>query len=134
MVFQVVLQRRIQVGEEDSDLPGLSDFEKPHLLTKSSTGTASSQGIEGATTPNNVPDELSHLKILVAEDNMVNQEVIRRMLKLEGFTDITMACNGAEAIELVKDINEESGLFDLILMDVQMPKNRWFVGNKEDQK
>lgn len=108
--------------KRDLDLPGLSDFEKPHLLTKSSTGTASSQGIEGATTPNNVPDELSHLKILVAEDNMVNQEVIRRMLKLEGFTDITMACNGAEAIELVKDINEESGLFDLILMDVQMPK------------
>lgn len=104
------------------DLPGLSDLEKPHLLTKSSTGTASSEGTERATTPNNVLDDLSHLKILVAEDNMVNQEVIRRMLKLEGFTNITMACNGAEAIELVKDTNEESGLFDLILMDVQMPK------------
>lgn len=108
--------------KRDLDLAVLTDFEKPHLLTKSSTGTANSQGIERATTPNNVLDELSHLKILVAEDNMVNQEVIRRMLKLEGFTNITMACNGAEAIELVKDTNEESGLFDLILMDVQMPK------------
>lgn len=108
--------------KRDLDLAVLTDFEKPHLLTKSSTGTASSQGIERETTPNNFLDELSHLKILVAEDNMVNQEVIRRMLKLEGFTNITMACNGAEAIELVKDTNEESGLFDLILMDVQMPK------------
>mmetsp|Transcript_5790 Transcript_5790/g.6987 ORF Transcript_5790/g.6987 Transcript_5790/m.6987 type:complete len:779 (-) Transcript_5790:172-2508(-) len=104
------------------ELPGMNDFEKPHLFTKTSTGTASSLGIERSASSSSILDEFSDLRILVAEDNMVNQEVIRRMLKLEGFSNITMACNGAEAIELVKEADQESSSFDLILMDVQMPK------------
>lgn len=67
-------------------------------------------------------DDLTPLKILIAEDNKVNQEVIKRMMKLEGFTNLTMACNGAEAIEFVKLANEAEDPFALIFMDVQMPK------------
>nr|QCY58636.1 two-component system protein [Metschnikowia australis] len=67
-------------------------------------------------------DDISHLKILVAEDNLVNQEVIKRMLKLEGFTNITMAVNGAEAVDLVKKSYDTMSLYDMIFMDVQMPK------------
>lgn len=67
-------------------------------------------------------DDISHLNILVAEDNSVNQEVIKRMLKLEGFTNITMAANGAEAVDLVKKSYETNSLYDIIFMDVQMPK------------
>lgn len=67
-------------------------------------------------------DNLSHLRILVAEDNSVNQEVIRRMLKLEGFSNITMAANGAEAVDLVKKSYDTMQLYDIIFMDVQMPK------------
>lgn len=67
-------------------------------------------------------DNLSHLNIMVAEDNSVNQEVIKRMLKLEGFSNITMAANGAEAVDLVKNSYNTLNFYDLIFMDVQMPK------------
>ncbi|KAK6460321.1 histidine kinase osmosensor osmolarity two-component system protein SLN1, partial [Scheffersomyces coipomensis] len=98
-------------------------FDKPLLLTRSSTGTASSStGSERMEIHNNILDELNHLKILVAEDNLVNQEVIKRMLKLEGFDNVTLACNGAEAVELVKESLDRNEPFDLVFMDVQMPK------------
>ncbi|KAG7662252.1 SLN1 [[Candida] subhashii] len=113
---------------EKSDTKGFN--QKPRLYARGSTGTADSggnrsgnwSGSSGSEHGGNLLDEIIHLKILVAEDNLVNQEVIRRMLKLEGFTNITMACNGAEAIELVKDSIEKEDMYDLIFMDVQMPK------------
>lgn len=54
-------------------------------------------------------------KILLAEDNLVNQEVAASMLSKKGHT-IVIANNGAEAAALY---NTEA--FDLVLMDVQMP-------------
>jgi CheY-like chemotaxis protein/HPt (histidine-containing phosphotransfer) domain-containing protein len=55
-------------------------------------------------------------RVLVAEDNPVNQLFIRTLLtKLGHFVD-TVA-NGAEAVEAVKRVS-----YDLILMDVQMPE------------
>ncbi|ABN67852.2 histidine kinase osmosensor Osmolarity two-component system protein SLN1 [Scheffersomyces stipitis CBS 6054] len=123
--------------QENSDSPGSSGsfqllgkvdpprttYEKPHLITRSSTGTANSANAsDRSDLHHNILDDLSDLKILVAEDNSVNQEVIKRMLKLEGFTNITLACNGAEAVELTKESIEKDEIFDLIFMDVQMPK------------
>jgi len=58
---------------------------------------------------------LSKLKILVAEDNSVNQLVIKAMLSSLGITP-TLVENGELAVEQVK-IND----FDLVLMDCQMP-------------
>ncbi len=55
------------------------------------------------------------LKVLVAEDNLVNQMVIKAMLQ-KFKCDTTIAGNGAEAIGLY-----EKGDFDIILMDVSMP-------------
>jgi osomolarity two-component system, sensor histidine kinase SLN1 len=43
------------------------------------------------------------LKVLVAEDNKVNQEVIMRMLKLEKITDVTLAEDGQKALDAVKE-------------------------------
>ena len=54
-------------------------------------------------------------KILLVEDNLVNQEVAASMLNKKGHT-VTIANNGMEAIALFK-----KEIFDLILMDVQMP-------------
>lgn len=89
---------------------------KPHLITRGSTGTANS-GENGE-----FMNDLSHIRIMVAEDNMVNQEVIKRMLRLEGFQNVSMACNGAEAVEMVKHMTEKNEDYDLIFMDVQMPQ------------
>ncbi|SGZ50143.1 CIC11C00000005678 [Sungouiella intermedia] len=91
--------------------------DKPVLLQESSTGT-----VNQLPAGDSILTNLSHIKILVAEDNSVNQEVIKRMLRLEGFTDITMAGNGAEAVELVQKAYDSFKQFDIIFMDVQMPK------------
>ena len=55
------------------------------------------------------------LKILVAEDNEVNQRIITRMLSQSGHT-VTVAANGHEALAAWEEQH-----FDLVLMDVQMP-------------
>jgi two-component system sensor histidine kinase/response regulator len=56
------------------------------------------------------------LRILLAEDNLVNQKVATAMLGKMGHR-ITLATNGLEALEQWRQ-----GDFDLILMDVQMPE------------
>lgn len=57
----------------------------------------------------------SHLKILLAEDNRVNQLVATRMLQKIGLR-ATVVGNGREAVQRAAD-----GHFDLVLMDLQMP-------------
>jgi PAS domain S-box-containing protein len=57
----------------------------------------------------------SHLKILLAEDNPVNQLLAVRLLEKRGH-HITVANNGSEA--LTHFSNE---IFDIVLMDIQMP-------------
>jgi signal transduction histidine kinase/CheY-like chemotaxis protein len=56
------------------------------------------------------------LDILLVEDNPVNQIVGRRLLEKAGHA-VTLASNGREAVERSQD-----HLFDVILMDLQMPE------------
>jgi PAS domain S-box-containing protein len=55
-------------------------------------------------------------KILVAEDNDVNQFVLQRMLATLGYEEITIVADGAEAVRACRE-----SAFDLVLMDCQMP-------------
>ncbi|MEY2631473.1 MAG: hypothetical protein RIR00_127, partial [Pseudomonadota bacterium] len=61
-----------------------------------------------------VPED-SVMKILLVEDNPVNQELARRLLE-KRHHEVVIANNGAEAVDLF-----EKERFDAILMDVQMP-------------
>lgn len=61
------------------------------------------------------------IRVLVAEDNLVNQEVVLRMLKLEDIYDVTVAKDGQEAYEIVKSSMASGAVFNLIFMDIQMP-------------
>ncbi|HLD23789.1 MAG TPA: ATP-binding protein [Sulfuricurvum sp.] len=73
---------------------------KPHLPHK--TGLKGRRGFEG--------------RILVAEDNLANQELIK--IILERYTlSYTIASNGAEALQYY-----QSEYFDMVLMDEQMPQ------------
>lgn len=60
----------------------------------------------------------AHQHILVVEDNPLNQTVARVMLERLG-QQVTVAENGQEALDHLKAAH---GTFDLVLMDMQMPK------------
>ena len=60
------------------------------------------------------PDTI--LRILVAEDNPVNQRLITRLLEKRGHR-VTMAADGREAVGAI-----ERDFYDLVFMDVQMPE------------
>jgi CheY-like chemotaxis protein len=56
-----------------------------------------------------------NLHILVAEDNPINQKLIKVVLENLGLS-VTLASNGEEAYEYRKE-----GIYDMIFMDIQMP-------------
>src|SRR5208283_5109933 len=64
------------------------------------------------------------LRILVAEDNLVNQKYASALLEKLGHR-VTLASNGGEAFAKWRD-----GGFDLIFMDVQMPEMDGFEATR----
>ncbi|KAK5109911.1 hypothetical protein LTR62_006400 [Meristemomyces frigidus] len=112
---------------------------QPRLVGFSQPFFASSQPLES---PNSQPAAAEKMtaeatrggkiRVLVAEDNAVNQEVVLRMLKLEDIYDVTVAKDGQEALDRVRESMEaqrpgnkgKEGRvqpYNLIFMDVQMP-------------
>ncbi len=74
---------------------------------------------EGRPIQPRLPDELATtfpLKILIAEDNLINQQVILYILQKLGY-EPSLVENGRQAIEAAT-----STAFDVILMDLQMPE------------
>ncbi|KAL9540059.1 hypothetical protein MBANPS3_009900 [Mucor bainieri] len=57
------------------------------------------------------------IKILLAEDNVLNQKIAVSILKRLGFQDVIIAGNGREALELMR-----VHAFDVIFMDLYMPE------------
>ena len=65
---------------------------------------------------NGFKEKRSKYKVLLAEDNLINQKVSLKMLSAAGYNSSAVA-NGKEAVEAVAH-----GDFDLVLMDIQMPE------------
>jgi signal transduction histidine kinase/DNA-binding response OmpR family regulator len=63
-----------------------------------------------------LPESIRGAKILLAEDNRINQMVATEMLKMEGFS-VDVAANGRIALEMIQNNH-----YDLVLMDIQMPE------------
>ena len=74
---------------------------------------AESNGSESTLRP---AEPIKAARILVAEDNAVNQQITRAILEKAGFT-VKIATDGAEVLEAVKTCE-----YDLVIMDVQMPR------------
>ncbi|RMD83120.1 MAG: response regulator, partial [Chloroflexi bacterium] len=60
--------------------------------------------------------QTSALRVLVAEDNEINQQVTLQLLRVLGH-QVTVVANGREALHAV-----QHGQFDVVLMDLQMPE------------
>jgi len=54
-------------------------------------------------------------KILIAEDNAVNRELLRELLEMRGYT-VVEACDGEEALRMIEQTQP-----DLLLLDIGMP-------------
>ena len=62
--------------------------------------------------------EFDGKRVLLVEDNQLNQEIAAHILKEAGF-EVDFAENGMVAVEMVR--TSASNLYDLVLMDIQMP-------------
>jgi len=61
-------------------------------------------------------DIKQHMKILIAEDNIVNQKLLLKILKKAGF-NAEVVSNGREAVDAM-----DKTYYDIVLMDIQMPE------------
>jgi two-component system, sensor histidine kinase and response regulator len=93
------------------------------LLDKDSTSNAGEGPNELVLAPSRPA-----LRILLAEDNPVNQQLIFEILEKEGHT-VEMVSDGSRAVAAV-----QSGHFDVILMDIQMPGMDGFEATAEIRK
>lgn len=71
------------------------------------------------------PSSTRTFHVLLAEDNLVNQQVATGLLKSMGHT-VEVANNGLEVLERLK-----LGVFDVVLMDVQMPEMGGFEATEK---
>jgi CheY-like chemotaxis protein len=55
------------------------------------------------------------IKVLVAEDNAVNRELLRELLEARGYT-VLEACDGQEALRMIEQTHP-----DILLLDIGMP-------------
>ncbi len=69
--------------------------------------------------------KFQHIRILVAEDNQINQKLIVALLKKAGYVNLDIAEDGRKAVEAI-----EKRDYDIILMDVQMPEMDGFEATK----
>jgi CheY-like chemotaxis protein len=61
-------------------------------------------------------DGLKNVRVLIAEDNLINQKVLSRSLQRLGFEEIVIVDNGQKAVDQCSETQ-----YDLVFMDMQMP-------------
>ena len=92
----------------------------PCDLPESSPADTNAAGTESFT--------LEGIRLLLAEDNLLNREIALELLGMEG-ASVTAAENGREAVEIFS--RNPPGTFDAILMDIQMPQLDGYGATRE---
>ncbi|EMC99316.1 hypothetical protein BAUCODRAFT_146280 [Baudoinia panamericana UAMH 10762] len=124
------LQKESAINTSGPPTPSLGSDSQPRLIGLSQPFFAASQPMESPGSQPGAMEKITaeatrggKIRVLVAEDNKVNQEVVLRMLKLEDIYDVTVAKDGQEALDRVREsMDGPNGQpYNLIFMDVQMP-------------
>ncbi|KAK7897531.1 Histidine kinase osmosensor [Exophiala xenobiotica] len=105
-----------------ADVPRIVGFTQPYVAKESKKKESQEAKLnEMKKAENEAVQKGRKVRVLVAEDNKVNQEVVLRMLRLEDVYDVTIAKDGQEAFDKVRESMHGGARFDLVFMDVQMP-------------
>ena len=90
-----------------------------NLLHPQETGSDDLRPTEAAG-PSAGEDDFAGLKVLLVEDNAVNQQIAQEILSEAGL-DVSVADNGQAALDIMKAAGAEKAPVALVLMDLQMP-------------
>jgi len=116
------------LSAETSSLPGTridpattgkftsNDARAKCMPRPSNTKTSTPSGTNSANKNTEARNFKDDLKVLYAEDNLVNQKVLTRVLHRYGISDVTIVDNGKKAVDISATIK-----YDCILLDIQMP-------------
>jgi len=104
--------------EEESEAPQQKQSKKSHIIAKREVPP------HGKIVKSNFK-EFAGTRVLVAEDNIINQKVINALLDATGII-VVMANDGQEALDILANDTD----FTLILMDAHMPRVDGFEATK----
>ncbi len=96
------------------------------LIADFETITEDVLGIQSANIPDDVdqePKEKKDVKVLLADDSSVLRTSLTRILKHNGYCDLTICNDGQEAWEtLMNNQKEDKTPFDIVISDIEMPR------------
>jgi two-component system sensor histidine kinase/response regulator len=137
IIIMVTAHSRELLSQRQAEMPTLLDGFLVKPVTSSMLYEAVAKSISGKQLPalKSVstkvrPKRLVGVRILLVEDNSINQQVASELLQNEG-ANVVIAANGREGIDAVQDALTQ---FDIVLMDVQMPDMDGYIATKEIRK
>jgi len=110
-------QRRKALGISRSLMKPVKPSELLDAILVAAASHEDLAGKESPASPEGAPALWHGARVLVAEDNVVNQRVAIGLLERRGVT-VTIANNGTEVLEILHD---SAASFDMVFMDVEMP-------------
>ena len=114
--------------EQEARKAGVTAFcSKPLFMSELRDVLSQSFRVKKEETPAS-PYRFEGKKVLLVEDNLLNQEIAQAILQDAGFT-VDTADDGDVAVERLQD--SKQGKFDLVLMDIQMPKMDGYAATRQ---
>ncbi|KAF2139955.1 uncharacterized protein K452DRAFT_253627 [Aplosporella prunicola CBS 121167] len=123
-----VEQLSITLPRQPTEVKGKKKDQEAAVKTKDfATATAADQPSSPATSASQKAKDRGRINVLVVEDNLVNQKVLQKQLKHQGY-NVLVANHGGECLEKLRDsthfskpISDNPAELSVLLMDQEMP-------------